>query len=194
MSGQTVGYVRVSSSDQHLDRQRASVIEALGGTEPTRWFEDMASGGTTDRPALAALLAHVRKGDRAVVASMDRLARSVPALLSLVDGLVERGVEVIFLKEGQVFGPGAASSMSALAWSLGVCGRARSSASAKSREYGQRKPRASTRDGYDGSPKSRSRPSVDGSQTECRWRGLRVRSAARGPCFTTRSTVEVPIA
>ncbi len=119
MAGQVVAYVRVSSEDQHLDRQRASVREAVG--EPDRWFEDQASGGSTNRPGLAALLAHVREGDEITVASMDRFARSVPDLYALVDGLVARGVVVRFLKEGQVFESGSASSsMSRLL--LGVLG------------------------------------------------------------------------
>lgn len=72
MTGQTVAYTRVSSVDQHLDRQRASIRDACEA-EPDRWFEDKASGGSTDRPALSALLAHVREGDCVTVASMDRL-------------------------------------------------------------------------------------------------------------------------
>ncbi len=118
MNGQTVAYVRVSSEEQHLDRQRASVREAVG--EPDRWFEDKCSGGNASRPGLDALLAHVREGDEIAVASMDRLARSVPDLYSLVDSLVERGVCVRFIKEGQDFEPGSASSMSRLL--LGVLG------------------------------------------------------------------------
>ena len=118
MAGQVVAYVRVSSEEQHLDRQEAAVREAVG--EPDRWFPDRCSGATADRPALTALLAHVRDED-VVVASMDRLARSVPDLFALVDGLTGRGVNVQFVKEGQVFAPGGtASSMSRLL--LGVLG------------------------------------------------------------------------
>ena len=118
MNGQTVGYVRVSSEDQHLDRQRASITEAAG--EPHRWFEDKCSGGSSNRPALRAMLTHVREGDEIVVPSMDRFARSVPDLFALVDGLVARGVAVRFLKEGQRFESGSTSSMSRLL--LGVLG------------------------------------------------------------------------
>ncbi len=118
MNGQTVGYVRVSSESQHLDRQRASITEAVG--EPDRWFEDKCSGGSTNRPALTAMLVHVREGDEIVVPSMDRFARSVPDLYALVDGLTGRGVAVRFLKEAQTFAPGTNSSMSRLL--LGVLG------------------------------------------------------------------------
>ncbi|PKZ40777.1 hypothetical protein CYJ76_11250 [Kytococcus schroeteri] len=118
MAGQAVAYVRVSSEDQHLDRQQAAIRDAVG--EPDRWFEDRCSGGSTNRPGLDALLAHVREGDEIAVTSMDRLARSVPDLYGLVDGLTARGVSVRFLKEGQTFEPGGASSMNRLL--LGVLG------------------------------------------------------------------------
>lgn len=104
MSGQVAAYLRVSSVDQLLDRQRAAVVEAVG--EPDRWFEDKVSGGTTDRPQLAAMLAHLREGDHLAVASMDRLGRSTLDCLRLVQDLTGRGVEVRFLKEGITAGSG----------------------------------------------------------------------------------------
>jgi DNA invertase Pin-like site-specific DNA recombinase len=104
MPGQTVGYVRVSSLDQNPERQ-VIAIEAALGVEPDRWFTDRASGGSTERPALAAMLDHVREEDVIIVASMDRLARSVVDLDQLVTQLTARGVTVRFLKEGSTFHP-----------------------------------------------------------------------------------------
>ena len=92
MSGQRVGYVRVSSADQHADRQ-------LDGVSVERTFVDRASGGDTQRPELEALLQFVRHGDTVVVHSMDRLARNLSDLLHLVQSLTARGVAVEFLKE-----------------------------------------------------------------------------------------------
>ncbi|AZU02466.1 recombinase family protein [Brevibacterium linens] len=100
VEGQVVGYVRVSSVDQNPDRQ----YEAIGDVD--KWFEDKLSGKTRIRPSLEAMLSHVRDGDWVKVSSMDRLARSVIDLHSLVDGLVADGVTVEFLKESVVIGPG----------------------------------------------------------------------------------------
>ena len=102
MPGQVIAYVRVSTLDQNPERQNVAIRTALG-VEPDRWFTDHASGGSTDRPALAAMLAHVRDQDAIVVASMDRLARSVVDLDRLVTELTARGVDVRFLKEGLTF-------------------------------------------------------------------------------------------
>lgn len=90
-----VGYRRVSSTDQRLDRQ------VLG--ECSKVFEDQASGRDRDRPGLAACLAYVREGDTLRAYSADRLARSLTDLIALVDDLTERGVRVEFVKEGMVF-------------------------------------------------------------------------------------------
>ena len=51
---QTVGYVRVSTTDQNLDRQ----IEAIGAVD--RIFEEKVSGATrTDRPALVDCIRYI---------------------------------------------------------------------------------------------------------------------------------------
>ena len=81
MEGQRIGYVRVSTVDQHPARQ-------LEHVPVTRLFTDTASGKDTKRPALEALLAYVRTGDTVVVQSMDRLARNLDDLRRLVDCVV----------------------------------------------------------------------------------------------------------
>ena len=94
--GQTVGYVRVSTTDQNTERQ-------LDGLELDKVFTDHASGKDTDRPALTDCLGYVRDGDEVVVHSMDRLARSLVDLRRTVDDLTARGVSVRFVKEGLTF-------------------------------------------------------------------------------------------
>ncbi|WP_298458288.1 recombinase family protein [uncultured Cellulomonas sp.] len=101
--GKRLGYARVSSTDQNLDRQRA----ALG--EVDRLFQEKQSGaGRGARTALAELLDYARDGDTVVVSSMDRLARSVVDLNGIVAELVAKDVVVEFLAEGVTFRPGAA--------------------------------------------------------------------------------------
>lgn len=97
MGGQTVGYVRVSSTDQNEARQ----VEALSGAD--RLFTDKVSGKNTERPALAQMLAYVREGDTVRVASLDRLARNLDDLRRLVTDLTAKGVRVEFVKEGLTF-------------------------------------------------------------------------------------------
>ena len=91
-----VGYTRVSTIDQNLDRQ-------LDGTPVDRVFADKVSGKNTHRPKLDELLDYVRDGDTVVVHSMDRLARNLDDLRQLVRTLTDRGVQVEFVKENLTF-------------------------------------------------------------------------------------------
>jgi DNA invertase Pin-like site-specific DNA recombinase len=96
MKGQTIGYKRVSSLEQNTARQ-------LDGLELDEVFEDKVSGKDMERPALLAMLKHVRKGDSVVVHSMDRLARNLIDLKKIVSEIVDKGANVQFLKENLTF-------------------------------------------------------------------------------------------
>ena len=95
MSGQTVGYIRVSTVDQNLARQEDSMDRA----GVVRVFQDKASGKDRKRPGLEECLKYLREGDTLVVHSIDRLARSLQDLQGLVQELAAKGVTVDSLKE-----------------------------------------------------------------------------------------------
>lgn len=93
---QTVGYVRVSSSDQNTDRQ-------LDGVALDRIFTDKMTGSIKDRPQLQAMLDYVRYGDTVVVHSLDRLARSLEDLISIINQLNKKGVSLKSIKDNLTF-------------------------------------------------------------------------------------------
>ncbi|MGV3206834.1 recombinase family protein [Corynebacterium sp. 11266D000AW] len=99
IAGQKIGYARVSSKDQNLERQTA----ALKKEKVFRIFTDTASGSSTHRPGLDGALNYLRPGDQLIVTSMDRLARSLIDLHRLVGDLTARDVSVKFIKEGQTY-------------------------------------------------------------------------------------------
>jgi DNA invertase Pin-like site-specific DNA recombinase len=90
-----VGYRRVSSLGQNLDRQELIGVEKV--------FEDKASGKDTNRTALNEMIAFVRNGDQVVVHSIDRLARDLRDLQSIILQLNEKGVGIEFISERLVF-------------------------------------------------------------------------------------------
>jgi predicted site-specific integrase-resolvase len=96
VAGQRIGYVRVSTLDQNEKRQ-------LDGQVLDRVFTDKASGRDTSRPELTELLRFARNLDTVIVHSMDRLARNLDDLRSLVQALTRKGVRVEFVKESLVF-------------------------------------------------------------------------------------------
>lgn len=85
-----VGYARVSTASQNLQRQ----LDAVRDAGCAHVFSDTVSGAKTDRPGLTALKNHVRDGDTVVVTSLDRLGRSMAAVIKLVHDLADEGVTV----------------------------------------------------------------------------------------------------
>ena len=74
----TYGYVRVSSTDQNIDRQ---ITEMRAFGIPDRCiFVDKKSGSDFDRPAYRKLIRKLRKDDLLVVKSIDRLGRNYIAI------------------------------------------------------------------------------------------------------------------
>jgi DNA invertase Pin-like site-specific DNA recombinase len=83
-----IGYARVST----LDQNPALQLDALHAAGCERVFEEKASGAKEDRPQLAKTLDHMRSGDVLVVWKLDRLARSLKQLVTVLDDLGQRGI------------------------------------------------------------------------------------------------------
>lgn len=91
-----VGYIRVSSVDQNSDRQ-------LDGIELDKVFEEKVSGKNMNRKELKTCLDFLREGDVLHVHSMDRLARNLKDLLTIVHDLNDKSVTVKFITENLEF-------------------------------------------------------------------------------------------
>jgi DNA invertase Pin-like site-specific DNA recombinase len=139
MTGQTVGYVRLSSVGQNTARQ-------FDGLMLDQVFTDKCTGGDTNRPALKAMLAHVRKGDTVVVHEISRLARNTADLLALVKQLTDKGVAIEFKKEGMTFTGDKDNAMNQMlltmlgavsAFELAMINERRAEGQAKARESGK---------------------------------------------------------
>ncbi len=83
-----IGYARVSTDDQTLDLQ----TDALKKAECWRIYTDQVSGAKTERPGLAKALDALREGDTLVVWRLDRLGRSLPHLIQVVEDLKRRNI------------------------------------------------------------------------------------------------------
>jgi DNA invertase Pin-like site-specific DNA recombinase len=91
-----IGYRRVSTIEQNLDRQELSDVDKV--------FEEKLSGATAkDRPALQQLIEFAREGDEVFVWSIDRIARDLRDLQAIVQTLVDKVVTVCFLSERLTF-------------------------------------------------------------------------------------------
>lgn len=92
--------MRVSSySDrQTTDLQRDALLAA--GVDPRHLFEDKASGAKDDRSGLIKALNFVQAGDILIVWKLDRLGRSLPHLLDIINQLRNKNVQFRSLTEG----------------------------------------------------------------------------------------------
>ncbi|WP_457604631.1 recombinase family protein [Nitratireductor rhodophyticola] len=87
-----VGYMRVSTADdrQSVNLQRDALISA--GVDERHLHADRASGSRAGRPGLVRCLEDLRSGDVLVVWKLDRLGRSLPHLVQLIEDLKMRGI------------------------------------------------------------------------------------------------------
>jgi DNA invertase Pin-like site-specific DNA recombinase len=84
-----VGYARVSTTDQSLDIQ----IEALKNAGCDEIFSEQVSGTSKKgRAKLNECLKYLRKGDTLIITRVDRLARSMHDLQTIIHQLKELGI------------------------------------------------------------------------------------------------------
>ena len=92
-----LGYARVSTSEQSLDRQRDELTAA--GADMI--YSDVGSGKKgAPRPQWDELLRSLRKDDALMVTELSRLGRSTSQLSALADDLMERGIALRILNLG----------------------------------------------------------------------------------------------
>ena len=95
-----IAYVRVSSIDQNIARQKEAIEEYV---KIDKWFIDKTSGKDKNRPKLNQMLEYVREDDTIYIHSLDRLARNTMDLLNIAKDLTEQGIKLHSLKDSFVF-------------------------------------------------------------------------------------------
>lgn len=88
MSGNVVGYARVSTRGQSLDSQ----VDALVGAGAVRVFQEYASGATQARARWKECLDYLQPGNVLMVVDLTRLGRSTAGLADIVTVLGRQGI------------------------------------------------------------------------------------------------------
>jgi DNA invertase Pin-like site-specific DNA recombinase len=88
--GKLVGYARVSTDEQDVELQLVALREA--GCQGDMIFIDRVSGTRSKCPGLDACLNVLESADTLLVWRLDRLGRSMPHLVTLIQELLSRGV------------------------------------------------------------------------------------------------------
>lgn len=90
-----IAYVRVSTIEQNAERQEV----ALQKNNIDKWFIEKVSAKDTNRPQLQLMLEFAREGDVIFIHDFSRLARSTKDLLSIVEELQRKKVQLVSNKE-----------------------------------------------------------------------------------------------
>ncbi|MFE3261013.1 recombinase family protein [Nocardia sp. NPDC059091] len=108
-----LGYARVSTTHQDLERQLVALAEH--GIEADKIYQDRKTGATLDRPGFAELLRYARPGDTIVAVTLDRLGRNLRECLNIVHDLREQGIGIKTLKDPIPVNTGDDSAMAEIA-------------------------------------------------------------------------------
>jgi len=100
VTGQLLGYARVSTDHQSLDQQQDALTAA--GVDLDRIYNDKLTGASSreQRPGLDGLLTYAREGDVIVVVGIDRLGRNAAEVMLTIRDLGKRGIVLRSIREG----------------------------------------------------------------------------------------------
>lgn len=90
-----IGYIRVSSENQNLDRQ----FHQLNEIGMDLIFQEKVSGATTNRKKLQDMLNELKEGDKIYITDLTRITRSTQDLFSLINQIREKKAFLISLKD-----------------------------------------------------------------------------------------------
>ena len=88
-----IGYARVSSREQNLERQ----FELLEKAKVKKIFSDKLSGKDNNRPQLKEMLNYIREDDIIVVSELDRLGRNNKEITSIMNQIQDKGATLEIL-------------------------------------------------------------------------------------------------
>ena len=95
-----IGYARVSTNEQEVQLQLDALKKA--GCSKENIFVDHVSGARSNRPGLEKCLITLKHGNTLLVWRLDRLGRSMPHLVSLVEELHAKGVGFRSICDGAI--------------------------------------------------------------------------------------------
>lgn len=92
-----LGYARVSTDGQNLDRQIDALMAA--GVSRKHLYCEKMTGTKSDRPELNRLINDLETEDTVIIADLTRISRSTKDLLEIVDKIKNKGAYIKSLKD-----------------------------------------------------------------------------------------------
>ena len=97
--GKLIGYARVSTRQQDVDRQ-VHDLQAAGVRNDDLYVDHGVSGARVSRPQFDRVIAAIEEGDTLVITTLDRLGRSTQNMLAFAEALRGRGAGLRVLNLG----------------------------------------------------------------------------------------------
>lgn len=91
-----LGYARVSTTEQNLDRQIDALVKA--GVDIRNIYQEKITG-TKDRTELTKMLDMLRKEDVVIITDLTRISRSTKDLLDIVEKIKDKGASIKSIKD-----------------------------------------------------------------------------------------------
>ena len=119
--GKTLGYLRVSTDDQDLEKNKADILKLANEKDlgRVRFIEEAVSGRVSwKKRKVAEILEHCRTGDNIIVSELSRLGRSMLECMEILSIALERGIHVYAVKGNWQLDQSIQSKIIAMAFSM----------------------------------------------------------------------------
>ena len=117
----TIGYLRVSTGDQELEKNKSDILHLANHLNLGRvsFVEEIVSGKVSwKKRKIAEIIEEFKKGDTLIVSELSRLGRSMLECMEILSVAVEKGVRVYAVKGNWTLDNSIQSKIVAMAFSM----------------------------------------------------------------------------
>lgn len=101
MAAKTIAYLRVSTTDQDLQKNRYDILQLANalGIGPVEWVEETVSGRISwKKRQIAGVIERLGAGDHLIVSELSRLGRSMLECMEILSIAAERHIHIYAVK------------------------------------------------------------------------------------------------
>lgn len=120
-SSKTVGYLRVSTVEQDLEKNRHEILELANtkGFAPVTWVSEKVSGTKNWKERkIKQVIDELGEGDRLILPELSRLGRSMLEIMEMLSIAKEKGINIYAVKGGWELNGTLQSKVMAMAFSI----------------------------------------------------------------------------
>lgn len=117
----TIGYLRVSTGDQELEKNKSDILHLANHLNlgKVNFVEEIVSGKVSwKKRKIAEIIEEFEKGDTLIVSELSRLGRSMLECMEILSVAVEKGVRVYAVKGNWTLDSSIQSKIVAMAFSM----------------------------------------------------------------------------